>query len=137
MTTDAIALAGLRSATLSADGTTVGLTFQDLGGDEHRFVIAREALGQLFVRLLAVAAKAKNLAQDLAPETPDPTALAEVLLPFPIAHYTLGLSEDRSKVALRVVSDNDLVWDFLLPLDGIERLRADLARIQELAAAPR
>ena len=43
-----------------------------------------------------------------------------------------GLSEDGTQAVMRLVSDNDLIWDFVLPMEAVQRLRDDLTRLENL-----
>ena len=45
----------------------------------------------------------------------------------------MGLSDDGLKAVLRLTSDNDLVWNFQLPIEGLKGFNRDLGRLEELA----
>jgi hypothetical protein len=127
-------LAGVSRATVSPDGESVGLSLVDLENHEYDVSLTYEGLGRTIVKLLAVAETAgaqRRNSGKAAVEAPLPHA--DALVPFPVARYALGLSEDGARIVLRLVSDNDLIWDFVLPLEGLPRLQHDLSRLETLS----
>lgn len=128
-----LAIAGISRAVIAPDGDRITLALVDMENAEYEISLSFEALGQTIVKLLAAAltARGKRAAGDDMVEM----SLMEddVIAPFPIVSYALGLSDDKTQIVLRLVSDNDLIWNFVLPEDAVERLRADLARLRQLA----
>ncbi len=133
MAEDAIDIAGISRATISPDGDKVVLSLVDLENNEYDISLTFERLGMTIVKLLAAAeaAKAQRVADGIdeaEPIRPGPDAL----LPYPIVRYAVGLSEDGTQAVMRLVSDNDLIWDFILPMEAVQRLRDDLTRLENL-----
>ncbi len=133
MAEDPIDIAGISRATISPDGAKVVLSLVDLENGEYDISLTFERLGMTIVKLLAAVqtAKAQRLADGI--EEAEPIfSNPEALLPHPIVRYAVGLSEDGTQAVMRLVSDNDLIWDFVLPMEAVQRLRDDLTRLENL-----
>jgi hypothetical protein len=127
---------GISRAAVAADGSAVTVSLVDREMDEYDIRLTWERLAQTIVKLLAVSGEARNQRIDALGEADaSPAGAPDALLPFPLARYSLGLSEDGEQAVLRLMSDNDLIWDFRMPLGALAQLRADIDRLEGLPAA--
>lgn len=123
---DWIPLAGVRRGAVAEDRNSLGLELEDAFGGTHRFRLDFRAYSALVVGLLAVAQTAQRARQEEGLPPPEAEGADEVLLPFPVAGYHLGPTEEGHQIVLRLTTANMLSWDFLLPMAAVERLRDDL-----------
>lgn len=136
MPTEPLDIQGISRAAVAADGAAVTVSLVDADMDEYDIRLTWERLAQTIVKLLAVAGEARNQRTDNGGGAPpSPAGAPDALLPFPLVRYSLGLSEDGEQAALRLMSDNDLIWDFRMPLGALAQLRTDIDRLEGLPAA--
>lgn len=124
---------GISRATVSEDGEMVNLRLVEDDGPEYEITMSFKSLGETIVRLLAVAQTAGKVRDELGKGAADKPFSDDVVLPFPLEGYDLGLSDDGSKAVLRLKSDNDLVWNFQLPIARLKDLKRDFGRLEKLA----